>query len=69
MHLEIDKLYFVGNRVGIDFEYDEEFRKQVALACGEQYMSKRDLQLFIIKALSNVISSEQISDLKNCIEN
>ena len=68
MHLEIDKLYFIGDRVGMDFEYDEDFRRQVARVCGTQYMSKKDLQLFIVDALTNVISSEQISELKDCIE-
>jgi hypothetical protein len=68
MHLEIDKLYFVGDRLGMDFEYDEEFRKYVARVCGTRYMSKKDLQFFIIEALTNVISSEQISELKDCID-
>ena len=64
MHLEIDKLYFSGNKVGIDFEYDDDFQNKVADLCGVTHLSKRQLQIFIVKILENTISQEHILELK-----
>ena len=56
MHLEIDKLYFRGDRVGIDFEYDEDFQNKVADLCGVPQLSKRQLQIFIERISTNRIN-------------
>ena len=68
MHLEIDKLYFRGDRVGIDFEYDEDFQNKVADLCGVSQLSKRQLQIFIVKILENAISQENILELKQYVD-
>jgi hypothetical protein len=68
MHLEIDKLYFNGSKVGIDFEYDEDFRNMVAEVCDAPHLSKKQLQLYVISVLQNTISREDILELKHCIE-
>ena len=60
MHLEIGKLHFHGNnRIGIDFEYDEDFRKKVALQLGNEQITKKELQLYIINIIKKNISAEQ----------
>mgnify|MGYP003330255186 CR=1 FL=1 len=68
MHLEIDDLYFDGNRMGVDFEYDEDFRRTVAQICGSRYISKKNLQLFVLAAMTHVISSEDVSLLRKEME-
>jgi hypothetical protein len=68
MHLEIDKLYFRGDRVGIDFEYDDDFQNKVADLCGVPQLSKRQLQIFIVKILENAISQENILELKQYVD-
>ena len=68
MHLEIDKLYFDGDRVGIDFEYDEDFKAKIAKICNTNYISKKDLQTFIISKLKDVISSEELLELRKQLE-
>lgn len=68
MHLEIDNLIFNGNQVGVDFEYDEDFRQSVAKACGLSYISKRDLQKYIVYAMRNVLNQDQLLELRNQID-
>jgi hypothetical protein len=68
MHLEIDNLYFEGERMGVDFEYDEEFRRNVAKICGVNYISKKELQIFVVHAMKHVLSQEDISNLRKEIE-
>ena len=69
MHLEIDNLQFEGEKMAVDFEYDEEFRRNVARVCGVNYISKRELQAFVIHAMKHVLSQEDISNLRREIEN
>lgn len=69
MHLEIDNLYFEGERMGVDFEYDEEFRRSVAKLCGVNYISKKELQTFVVHAMKHVLSQEDISNLRKEVEN
>jgi hypothetical protein len=68
MHLEIDKLYFNGGRVGMDFEYDEDFQNKVAKICGTPRLSKKQLQIFIVSVLENTISREDILELKEYVD-
>lgn len=68
MHLEIEDLYFDGDRVGINFEYDEEFKRKVAQARNVSYLSKKDLQIYIVEKIKDVISSEEFLDLKKQLE-
>jgi len=68
MHLKIDSLIFEGNQVGIDFEYDEDFRQSVAKACGVSYISKKDLQKYIVYAMRNALNQEQLLELRNQID-
>jgi hypothetical protein len=63
MHLKIDNLYLKGNSIGIDFEYDEDFRYSVARACGVSYISKRDLQLYVICVMKDVLDTKELLKL------
>lgn len=65
MHLEIDSLYFDGDKISVNFEYDQDFQKQVAKVCGVNRISKKNLQIFIISAIKKAISSEDILELRN----
>ena len=68
MHIEIDKLYFNGDKMGVDFEYDEDFCHKVADICGVETLTKKELQSFVIGAMRNVITSEDIEELKKQVE-
>jgi uncharacterized protein (DUF2267 family) len=68
MHLEIDKIYFNGNRVGVDFEYDEDFLKEVSNVCGSNRLSKKELQLYIMSVLTDTISQEYITELRQYLD-
>lgn len=68
MHLEIDNLVFDGNQVGIDFEYDEDFRKSVAKICGVPYISKKDLQKYIVYTMQSVIDFNKLMELRDQID-
>jgi hypothetical protein len=65
MHLKIDNLSFDGNQVGIDFEYDEDFRRSVAHACGVSYISQKDLQKYIVYTMQNVIDVRELLELRD----
>ena len=54
--------------MGVDFEYDEDFRRTVAQICGSRYISKKNLQLFVLAAMTHVISSEDVSLLRKEME-
>ena len=69
MHLEIDKLYFHGNRIGIDFEYDEDFCKKVALQLGREQITKKELQFYIINIIKENISAEEFLSIKKQLQN
>ena len=64
MHLRIDNLYFIEDRVGVDFEYDEDFKKCVAQIYGKNSITKTQLQTFIIKTLSSTIDLDLLDDIK-----
>ena len=68
MHLEIDNLIFEGNQVGIDFEYDEDFRKSVAKICGVNYISKKDLQKYIVCTMQSVIDFNKLLELRDQVD-
>jgi hypothetical protein len=68
MHLEIDNLHFEGERMAVDFEYDEDFRRSVAKICGVNYISKKDLQEFVVHAMKHVLSQEDINGLRKELE-
>ena len=68
MHLKIDSLHFDGSNMGVDFEFDEDFRRQVAKICNVSYINKRDLQAYVVKAMKNVLSQEDIFCLKKQLE-
>jgi hypothetical protein len=68
MHLKIDNLYLEGNSVGIDFEYDEDFRRSVARACGVSYISKRDLQKYVLYVMKEAIDPQELLKLGNEID-
>ncbi len=65
MHLKIDNLIFNGNHVGIDFEYDDDFRRKVANICGLSYISKKALQKYIVITVQNVIDSKKLLELRD----
>lgn len=68
MHLKIDKLHFEGDKMSVDFEYDDDFRKEVSKACGVNYISKKDLQHFVILAMKHSLSKEDILKLRNQVD-
>lgn len=68
MHLEIDSLYFDGEKMGVNFEYDEDFRRSVAKVCGVNYISKKDLQDYVVCVMTHVLSQEDISNLRKELE-
>lgn len=68
MHLKIDNLHLNGNQIGIDFEYDEDFRQTVAQACGVSYISKKDLQKYVLCIMRNVIDPKELLKLRNEID-
>jgi hypothetical protein len=68
MHLEIDHLHFDGDKMSIDFEYDDDFQKKVAKVCGLNHISKKDLQSFIVLVMQHAISKEDILKLRNQID-
>jgi hypothetical protein len=69
MHLKIDSLHFDGNNMGVDFEFDEDFRRQVAKACNVNHITKKDLQNYVVYTMKNVLSQEDISLLRQNLEN
>ncbi len=68
MHLKIDNLIFEGNQVGIDFEYDEDFRRCVARECGLSYISQKDLQKYITYTMQNIIDPNKLLELRDQID-
>lgn len=68
MHLKIDKLHFDGDKMSVDFEYDDDFRKEVSKICGVNYISKKDLQYFVILAMKHSLSKEDILELRNQVD-
>jgi len=68
MHLKIDNLVFSDNQVGVDFEYDEDFRRSVARVCGVSYISQKDLQKYIVSAMQNVLNGDELLKLRNEID-
>jgi hypothetical protein len=65
MHLKIDNLTFDGSQVGVDFEYDEDFRRSVARVCGVSYISQKDLQKYIVYTMQNVLDVNELLELRD----
>jgi hypothetical protein len=68
MHLKIDNLSFDGDLVGIDFEYDEDFRRSVARACNVSYISQKDLQRYIVHTVRNVVNVKELLELRDEVD-
>ena len=68
MYLKIDNLSFTNNHVGVDFEYDEDFRHSVAKACGVSYISQKDLQKYIVCTMQNVLDMKELMELRDEID-
>mgnify|MGYP000538042338 FL=1 len=69
MHLEIGNLHFEGEKMAIDFEFDNDFRSKVARVRGTNYISKKDLQDYVVGAMKQVLTQEDISNLRKELEN